>query len=163
VRLFFEIIYLFIYLWDWGLNSGLHSCKIGTLSLEPCLESTLLWLCFGDEVFWTICLEWSWRTQSPKQLGLQSHWCLRSFLFVCIYLHIFYLFIYLFIYLAVLGIEPRASHMTAMCSVTWTIPLSRFFNVNIYKLWIFPIALLSLCPISFNMVSFYFHLFLHNF
>jgi hypothetical protein len=30
--------------WDWGLNSGLHACKGGTLLLEPHLQSILLWL-----------------------------------------------------------------------------------------------------------------------
>jgi hypothetical protein len=30
--------------WDWGLNSGLHIFKAGTLLLEPYLQSILLWL-----------------------------------------------------------------------------------------------------------------------
>jgi hypothetical protein len=30
------------------LNSGLHACKAGTLLLESCLQSILLWLSFGD-------------------------------------------------------------------------------------------------------------------
>jgi hypothetical protein len=30
--------------WDWGLNSGLCTCKAVTLLLEPHLQSILLWL-----------------------------------------------------------------------------------------------------------------------
>jgi hypothetical protein len=33
--------------WDWGLNSGLHTCKANTLSLDLHLQSNLFWL------FWT--------------------------------------------------------------------------------------------------------------
>jgi hypothetical protein len=29
---------------DWDLNSGLHTCKAGTLLLKPHLQSILLWL-----------------------------------------------------------------------------------------------------------------------
>jgi hypothetical protein len=37
--------------WDWSLNLGLHTCKASALSLEPHLQSILLWL------FWTWGLE----------------------------------------------------------------------------------------------------------
>jgi hypothetical protein len=36
-----------LFLWDWDLNSGLHTCK-DPLPPEPHLQSILLWL-FGDE------------------------------------------------------------------------------------------------------------------
>jgi hypothetical protein len=35
---------IFVFWWEWGLNSGLCACKAGTLLLEPHLQSTLLWL-----------------------------------------------------------------------------------------------------------------------
>jgi hypothetical protein len=37
--------------WDWGLNSGLCTCKAGAVPLEPHLHSILLWL------FWRWGLE----------------------------------------------------------------------------------------------------------
>jgi hypothetical protein len=34
--------FLFVWFcWEWGLNSGLHACKVGTLLLEPHLQSIL--------------------------------------------------------------------------------------------------------------------------
>jgi hypothetical protein len=35
---------LFFFFWDWNLNSDLSPCKAGTLPLEPCFQSILLWL-----------------------------------------------------------------------------------------------------------------------
>jgi hypothetical protein len=32
---------LFFFLWDWGLNSGVHACKAGILLLEPQLQSSI--------------------------------------------------------------------------------------------------------------------------
>jgi hypothetical protein len=37
----------FFFWWDWGFNSALCTWKVGTLPLEPHLQSLLLWL-FGD-------------------------------------------------------------------------------------------------------------------
>jgi hypothetical protein len=34
----------FLLLWDWGLNSGLPTCKAGSPSLEPGLQFISLWL-----------------------------------------------------------------------------------------------------------------------
>jgi hypothetical protein len=34
----------FVCVWVMGLNSGLHTCKAATLTLEPHLQSILLWL-----------------------------------------------------------------------------------------------------------------------
>jgi hypothetical protein len=42
--------FFFFFWWDWGLNSGLCSCKAGILPLEPLLQSILLWL------FWRLGL-----------------------------------------------------------------------------------------------------------
>jgi hypothetical protein len=38
------LVLLFLFWWDCHLNSGLHTCKVGTLLLEPNLQSILLWL-----------------------------------------------------------------------------------------------------------------------
>jgi hypothetical protein len=35
-------VWFWVFWWDWGLNSGLYSCKAGTLLLDPPL--ILLWL-----------------------------------------------------------------------------------------------------------------------
>jgi hypothetical protein len=46
-KLFITVILyhnLFIYLWDWSLNSGLHTCKAGALPLEPHIQFIVLWL-----------------------------------------------------------------------------------------------------------------------
>jgi hypothetical protein len=67
--------YIFFFGWDWGLNSGLHTCKVGALLLELHLQSVLFWL------FW----RWGSRkisahtglkpqsscSQPPNLLGLQ--------------------------------------------------------------------------------------------
>jgi hypothetical protein len=37
-------VFFFLFWWDWGLKSGLCSCKAGSLPLEYCLQSILLWL-----------------------------------------------------------------------------------------------------------------------
>jgi hypothetical protein len=42
---------------DWSLNSGLCTCKVGTVLLEPDLLSILLWL-FWRWVWRTLCLSW---------------------------------------------------------------------------------------------------------
>jgi hypothetical protein len=48
---------LLLLLWDWGLNSGLHTCKPGALLLEH--TSSLFCSCyFGNGVSPTICLGW---------------------------------------------------------------------------------------------------------
>jgi hypothetical protein len=69
--------------WDWGLDSRVHACKAGTLSLEPQLLSILLWL------FWRWGLAnflsqaglepWSSWSQSPKWLKLQT-WATSTWL-----------------------------------------------------------------------------------
>jgi hypothetical protein len=55
------IFYLFFW-WDWGLTSGLHTCKVGTLLLEPHLQSILLWL------FW----RWGLENLDSSSLSLLS-------------------------------------------------------------------------------------------
>jgi hypothetical protein len=34
----------FFFWWNWGLDSGLCTCRVGTLLLDPHLQSVLLWL-----------------------------------------------------------------------------------------------------------------------
>jgi hypothetical protein len=41
---FFCLFVVVVVLWDWGSNSELHTCKTGTLSLEPHLQSS--YICF---------------------------------------------------------------------------------------------------------------------
>jgi hypothetical protein len=57
--------YFFCFWWDWGLDSGLHSCKVGTLPLEPLLQSILLWL------FWNY-LPWLALNHDSPNLSLPS-------------------------------------------------------------------------------------------
>jgi hypothetical protein len=45
---------------DWGLNSGLCTCKEGIPLLELYLHSNNIQ--FGDGVLWTICSGWSQTT-----------------------------------------------------------------------------------------------------
>jgi hypothetical protein len=52
-----KCIYIFSFWLDWGLNSGFHNYKAGTLLVEPHLPFILLWL-FGDRVLKTVYLEW---------------------------------------------------------------------------------------------------------
>jgi hypothetical protein len=65
------------------LNSELHPCKVGTLPLEPYLQSILLWL-FWSWVLKTICLGWSQTLNSwisPSQVARimgVSHWHLAK-------------------------------------------------------------------------------------
>jgi hypothetical protein len=40
----FLFLLIFFFWYDWGLNSGVHVYKAGTLLLEPQLQSILLWL-----------------------------------------------------------------------------------------------------------------------
>jgi hypothetical protein len=74
--------------WYWGLNSGLHTCYVGTLALK----SPSAPFCVGyfwDSVSQTICLDWSRILSSPslppKKLGLQV-WAtgvqLAAFIFI---------------------------------------------------------------------------------
>jgi hypothetical protein len=69
---------------NWRLNSGLCAYKAGILLLEPCLQSILLWLFFGDGVMRTICPNWPQTSilpisasQEAKITGM-SHTCLAS-------------------------------------------------------------------------------------
>jgi hypothetical protein len=39
---FFLLLLLFFFLWDWGFNSGLHTCKAGAVPLEPHLQPILI-------------------------------------------------------------------------------------------------------------------------
>jgi hypothetical protein len=32
-----------LFWWDWGLNSGLHTCKVVAVLLEPCLHPRSFW------------------------------------------------------------------------------------------------------------------------
>jgi hypothetical protein len=50
--------FLFL-LWDWGLNSGLHTCRADTLTLEPNFQFILVWL-FWNGILWTISPGWPW-------------------------------------------------------------------------------------------------------
>jgi hypothetical protein len=50
---------LFVW-WDWNLNSGLHTCKAGTLLLAPHLQFIVLWLFWrwgSCELFAQACLK----------------------------------------------------------------------------------------------------------
>jgi hypothetical protein len=50
--------FLFFLLWDWGLNSGLCTCKAGSLLLEPHFQSILL--CFFFFWRWGISRLFAW-------------------------------------------------------------------------------------------------------
>jgi hypothetical protein len=41
---FLLLLFLDSFLWNWGLNSGLHTFKVGTISLGPNFQSALVWL-----------------------------------------------------------------------------------------------------------------------
>jgi hypothetical protein len=62
----------FLFWWDRFLTQDFTFANIGTLLLEPCLQSILLWLCFGDE--WSLVnylpgLVWNY---SPPNLSLSN-------------------------------------------------------------------------------------------
>jgi hypothetical protein len=63
------------FLWNWGLNSGLHACKTGALLLEVHLQSILLWLFWRwgltNYLAWASLESWASQSQSPKLLGQQ--------------------------------------------------------------------------------------------
>jgi hypothetical protein len=42
-----QLYFYFVFWLDWGLNSGLYTCKVGASLLEPHLQSILLWLFRG--------------------------------------------------------------------------------------------------------------------
>jgi hypothetical protein len=44
VGIFSFFFHFFLCVENFGLNSGLHACKAGTVPLEPHLQSILLWL-----------------------------------------------------------------------------------------------------------------------
>jgi hypothetical protein len=48
----------FFFLMEWDLNSGLYTCKVGTLLLEPHLHLKM-------GFFSTLCLCWPWTTILP--------------------------------------------------------------------------------------------------
>jgi hypothetical protein len=78
--LFFVFFCSFVCWWDLGLNTGLHTCKTGTLLIEPHLQVFLLWLFWrwGLENYLSRLASWS---QPPKKLGLQM-WATSSWLTV---------------------------------------------------------------------------------
>jgi phosphotransferase system glucose/maltose/N-acetylglucosamine-specific IIC component len=73
----FLFVCLFVFGWDWGLNSGLWTGKAGGLPLEPCPQSLLL------------CLFWRWGLQDylpglvleghPLGWALVAHACNPSY------------------------------------------------------------------------------------
>jgi hypothetical protein len=61
----YTLYYIIILGWDWGLHSGLLTCKAGALMLEPLLQSILLWF------FW----RWgSWELFARTGLKLWPSW-----------------------------------------------------------------------------------------
>jgi hypothetical protein len=104
---------LHYFLWDWGMNSGLHICKAGALQLEsqPLVHFALVILEVGG-VSQTICLGWPQTmilqiSASPvariTNVGHQQPTHLNHF-------------ILLYLFFAVLGLELRAftlSHSTS--------------------------------------------------
>jgi hypothetical protein len=52
----------FLFLVDCGLNSWLHTCKVGSLLLEPHLRLKI-------ELFSTLCLFWPWITIFPISIS----------------------------------------------------------------------------------------------
>jgi hypothetical protein len=62
--------------WDWSLNSGLHTCKAGSLLFEAHLHPILLWLFWrwgSQELFAQAGLKLTTHLPQPSQvLGLQA-------------------------------------------------------------------------------------------
>jgi hypothetical protein len=84
---FFLLFYFYLFIffwWDWGLNSRLHTCKAGSLPLEPNLQSILLWLFWrSGGISWTTYMGWPPTVillVSASQAGRTTGWangCLR--------------------------------------------------------------------------------------
>jgi hypothetical protein len=75
--------FFFSFLWDWGLNSGLHACKVDILPLEH-TSSTFFSVYFGDGVSRTVHLSWPQiatllisASQITRIIGM-SHQCSAS-------------------------------------------------------------------------------------
>jgi hypothetical protein len=70
----FLLLLLLLSWWDWGLNSGLHTCKAGALLLQPHLQFILLWLFLEIGSHDLLALSTfelpSSQSQSPKELRL---------------------------------------------------------------------------------------------
>jgi hypothetical protein len=67
--------------WNWGLNSGLCTCKAWALPLEPCFQSTSFWLFWR----WGLLNYLPWLTSNLDSAILMmsrmthlSHWCLAK-------------------------------------------------------------------------------------
>jgi hypothetical protein len=108
----------FFCLWDWSLNSDLHTWKASILLLEPYLQSILLWLFWrwGLVSYFSGCSQTSVLPISASQVAritAMSHQCLA----ICYNIFIYYLFF------VALELELRASCLLGRCSSTWaTLP-----------------------------------------
>jgi hypothetical protein len=81
----FQLIFFFLV--GLGLNSGLHTCKVGALMLETHIQYILLWLFWRWGVSQTTCPGWPWTlillisaSQVARITGV-SHQCLAQFTF----------------------------------------------------------------------------------
>jgi hypothetical protein len=112
------VIMFFFCLWDWSLNSDLHTWKASILLLEPYLQSILLWLFWrwGLVSYFSGCSQTSVLPISASQVAritAMSHQCLA----ICYNIFIYYLFF------VALELELRASCLLGRCSSTWaTLP-----------------------------------------
>jgi hypothetical protein len=109
-----SFIHYFFGGWDWGLNSGFHTCKVVTLSPGPCLLSIFALVIFEDGVLRTSCLGWLWTlilpisaSQVARITGV-SHWHPADFFYFLIF--------------GGTGVWLRASHLLGRCSFTWATP-----------------------------------------
>jgi hypothetical protein len=59
------------FLWDWGMNAGLHTFKVGTVPLELYLQSILLWLVWRCDLL-NYFPQLALNHKPPNQLGLQA-------------------------------------------------------------------------------------------
>jgi hypothetical protein len=51
-------IFLLLFFWEWGLNTGFHACKVGTLPLEQYFQSIFVLIILEKGVSWTVCPGW---------------------------------------------------------------------------------------------------------
>jgi hypothetical protein len=59
--------------WEWGLNSGLHACKVGTQPLESYLQFILLWFFFLRWSLMNYLPELAWNHDPPDLSLLSSY------------------------------------------------------------------------------------------
>jgi hypothetical protein len=68
-----------LFLWDWGLNSGLQACKTGVLVLGTFNPLVL--------VFWAVPFDFhsGWANLHSQQLWIGAHFSLDLWFFVCLF------------------------------------------------------------------------------